>query len=225
MATLREQCPWDKKQTHLSLRKYLIEEAYEVLDVLDGFESLADERRDGGVADDKQLSELYTQLEEELGDLWFQVLFHAKLAEESGRFSIDDVAGTLRQKMVARHPHVFDDGASLIDGPSVETWEKIKQEEKQRTSIFDDIPAALPALLRAEKVIKRARRGGVPATYLGAEEISPNIEDDPEHGVGNALLTLVVEAVDAGVNPELALRSAVDEMVVRGRAAEASSGP
>jgi uncharacterized protein YabN with tetrapyrrole methylase and pyrophosphatase domain len=139
MARLRsaDGCPWDLEQTHESLEVHLIEEAHEVLDAIDR----------GAVG---------AELEEELGDLLLQVLFHAQMAADDGRFDVEGVAAALAGKLVHRHPHVFGDvtvgGASDV----VANWEAIKAEEKKRTGPFDDVPPSLPALLAAYKIQKRA---------------------------------------------------------------------
>ncbi|MEZ5226825.1 MAG: MazG nucleotide pyrophosphohydrolase domain-containing protein [Acidimicrobiales bacterium] len=127
---LRQDCPWDQDQTHASLRKYLVEESYEVLDAID---QLVD-------ADDDDVSAAYADLEEELGDLLFQVLFHAELAAEAGEFGIADVARTMHDKLVGRHPHVFGDVVANDAAAVVANWEAIKKVEKQRSSIMDGIP-------------------------------------------------------------------------------------
>jgi XTP/dITP diphosphohydrolase len=169
-------CPWDAEQTHQSLAKYLLEETYETLEAIET----------GDIA----------LLREELGDLLLQVLFHARLAEElpeGQRFSIDDVAGDLVDKLVHRHPHVFADtevsGADEVN----ENWERLKAAEKGRASVVDGVPMGQPALALAAKLVSRAERAGV----------DPPVEGD---GIGERLLAVVREAVAAGVDPELALR-------------------
>jgi XTP/dITP diphosphohydrolase len=169
-------CPWDATQTHQSLAKYLLEETYETLEAIET----------GDMA----------LLREELGDLLLQVLFHARLAEElpeGQRFSIDDVASDLVDKLVHRHPHVFADtevsGADEVN----ENWERLKAAEKGRASVVDGVPMGQPALALAAKLVSRAERAG----------IDPPVEGD---GIGERLLVLVREAVAAGVDPELALR-------------------
>jgi XTP/dITP diphosphohydrolase len=169
-------CPWDAAQTHQSLAKYLIEETYETLEAIET----------GDMA----------LLREELGDLLLQVLFHARLAEElpaGQRFSIDDVAGDLVDKLVHRHPHVFADVAVTGADEVNENWERLKAAEKGRTSITEGVPMGQPALALAAKLVSRADRAGVDVP----------IEGD---GVGERLLAVVRDAVAAGVDPELALR-------------------
>lgn len=148
MDTLRsdEGCPWDRKQTHDSLKPYLLEEAYELLDALD-------EGDDANIVD-------------ELGDVLLQVVFHARIASETGRFTMEDVVETLRQKLLRRHPHVFGD-AEAADADAVEqTWAAVKQKERTRREAFENdsllgsVPKALPALMEAEKIQRRAARVG-----------------------------------------------------------------
>jgi len=133
-------CPWDKEQTHSSLKKYLIEETYEVLDAID----------------DKNMNKFC----EELGDLLLQVVFHARIAEEQNNFDMNDVITGIADKLIRRHPHVF--GDLQVDSTSevLTNWEDIKAKEKKKESIFEDIPKSLPALMRAEKIQRKAARVG-----------------------------------------------------------------
>jgi tetrapyrrole methylase family protein/MazG family protein len=140
--TLRERCPWDRQQTHRSLTRHLLEETYEVLEAID------------------ELPAGYPHLEEELGDLLFQVAFHATLAAEKGWFTLADVAAGVHDKLVARHPHVFGDVEAATAEAVMENWEQIKRREKGRSSAMDGVPGALPALLYADKVQRRAASVG-----------------------------------------------------------------
>ncbi|WP_246031845.1 nucleoside triphosphate pyrophosphohydrolase [Salibacterium salarium] len=133
-------CPWDKKQTHQSLKKYLIEESYEVLDAIDQ-------------EDDEHL-------QEELGDVLLQVLLHAQIGEEDGFFTMDDVIETLTTKMIRRHPHVFGEAIAETEGQVNENWETIKKAEKNEDSLLADIPASMPALMRAYELQKKAAKVG-----------------------------------------------------------------
>jgi tetrapyrrole methylase family protein/MazG family protein len=135
-------CPWDAEQTHESLKRYLIEEAYEVLEAVD---SGSDEH-----------------LKEELGDLLLQPVFHAAIAEERGSFTMDDVLDTLADKLIRRHPHVFGDLEITDSQAQIENWEKIKKEEKgeERRSALAGVPPHLPALLKAQKITEKASRVG-----------------------------------------------------------------
>ena len=142
---LRERCPWDSVQTHDSLRPYVVEEAYEVVDAIEQLDA------DAGI----------DELEEELGDLLFQVVIHATIAAEEGWFTLADVARVVHDKLVRRHPHVFAglevDGADTV----VRNWDEIKAAEKGRSGPFDGIPASFPARLYAEKVLRRAAKAGL----------------------------------------------------------------
>jgi MazG family protein len=154
MAKLRSPkgCPWDREQTHLTLRRHAIEEVYELIDAIEA-------------RDDHEMTE-------ELGDLLLQVVFHCQLARERGAFDFEKVTRTLVEKLIRRHPHVF--GATKVkDVDEVwANWEKIKRAEKhgthlERKSAFDGIPKHLPALLRAEKLIKKAHKAKVPGIDSG----------------------------------------------------------
>ena len=180
--TLREQCPWDREQTHQSLRRYALEETYEVLEAIDAL--------------DEDEPTTIDHFEEELGDLLFQVYFHATIAEQEGWFTLADVARGIHDKLHSRHPHVFADVQADTADAVVQSWEQIKREEKGRTSAFDGIPITLPGLLYADEVLRKAKGLGV----------EPPRSDD----LGDRLLALVVEARAAGVDPELALRATVN---------------
>jgi len=148
---LREQCPWDQEQTHRSLVKYLIEETYEVVDAIEALDP------DDPATDD--------DLVEELGDLLYQIEFHATIAEQEGRFTIADVAQRVHDKLVRRHPHVFPpEGGDLVEVSGsddvVANWDAIKRVEKQRTSIFDGIPNSQPSLTFAAAVQRKAAKVG-----------------------------------------------------------------
>lgn len=212
MARLRRDCPWDRAQTHQSLRQFLLEEAYEVVDVIDRLEQASPE----------EAMAVSAELEEELGDLLFQILFHAELGTEAGWFTVADVARTLVDKMVRRHPHVYDDADASV-AATVGGWEHLKQQEKGRRSAMDDIPAALPALVRAEKLFKRAEQAGVPADHGPIASVVADLLPEGSDGgdVGQALLTLVDEARRRGVHPEEALRQATARAMGRYRDQEA----
>ncbi len=190
-------CPWDAEQTHQSLARYLLEEAYEVLEALDSGD------RD--------------HLREELGDLLLQVVFHARVAAEhrTDPWGIDEVARGIVDKLVRRHPHVFAD-VTVSGAADVESnWEALKAVEKGRRSALDGIPSAMPALARADKVLARLERSG-----LG---VAPVLEGDDTFGA--RLLELVAEARTAGVDPEAALRTATRVLAARVAEAEAGSTP
>ena len=230
MATLRapDGCPWDRKQTHESLKPYLLEEAYEVLETID--------HRDTA------------KLKEELGDVLLQVIFHSQIASESGTFTIDDVVDHLAAKLVRRHPHVFGDpdaATKPANGEQVlSQWEEIKRAERQAAggaqSALDGVPKALPALLRAYQVQARASRVGFDwshdATGLAdvfkkiAEEIgelqsalaaeaapssSASSRDEVAGELGDLLFSLVNLARFLKINPEDALRLSTNRFVDR----------
>jgi XTP/dITP diphosphohydrolase len=144
MDRLRSECPWDREQTHRSLARYLLEEAYETLEAIDRGDT--------------------AHLREELGDLLLQVFFHARIAaERPDGFDVEDVAGGIVDKLVYRHPHVFGD-VEVADAAEVDrNWEALKATEKGRTSPLEGVPAALPALAYADKVAGRLAKAGLPA--------------------------------------------------------------
>lgn len=218
MHRLRQDCPWDAEQTHASLRPYLLEEAYEVLEAIDGVVDRADDPDDDGSS--------HRHLEEELGDLWFQILFHSELAAEAGQFTVADVARNVHDKLVARHPHVF--GETVVDGAGavVANWEAIKKKEKGRSSIMEGIPAALPALSYAEKVLRKGGRSGAGADPAAvAAMIDAGIAADAgESEIGDLLLAVVDAARAAGVDAEGALRRVATEAKHRFMAAESGDG-
>jgi tetrapyrrole methylase family protein/MazG family protein len=186
---LRAECPWDREQTHRTLERYLIEETYEVLDAI-------------ATGDPDHL-------EEELGDLLFQVVFHATIAAEEGWFTLADVVRGIHDKLVSRHPHVFGD-VEVADAAEVASnWERIKSEEKGRSSVLDGVPSALPALMLAAKVLRKARAAGVEPELGGS-------------GLDDRLLELAAEAEAAGLDPEAALRERVRALMREIRAAEAT---
>ena len=165
--TLRQRCPWDRKQTHGSLGRHLLEESYEVLEAIDAVAAV-DAAIETGGAGGAQSSELghreeraVAHLEEELGDLLVQVYFHAALAAEAGRFTLADVARGVHDKLVSRHPHVFGDVVAETPEDVATNWETQKLVEKGRTSVTEGIPAALPALALAAKLQRKALAVGM----------------------------------------------------------------
>ena len=149
--TLRARCPWDQIQTHGSLGRHLLEEAYEALDAIEVV----------AATEPEVPAEAVAHLEEELGDLLFQVYFHALLATEEGRFTLADVAKGLHDKLVHRHPHVFGDAAADTPEDVAARWEVLKKAEKGRSSVTDGIPAALPALALSAKLQRKAESVGI----------------------------------------------------------------
>jgi XTP/dITP diphosphohydrolase len=185
-------CPWDAEQSHESLRRYLVEETYELLDAI--------ARDDRGA------------LVEELGDVLLQVLFHARIATEdaSEPFGIDEVAAALVSKLVSRHPHVFADGETLHDAESQQLrWEELKQVEKQRESSVDGVATGQPALALAAKLAQRAERAGIPRDLLPHGE-----------STGAALFAAAARARQAGEDPEDEVRIVALRFMARVRSAE-----
>ena len=191
-------CVWDREQTHASLVQYLIEETFELIEAIE-------------VGD-------HAELLEELGDVLYQVIFHADIAAEAGWFTLEDVAEHMRTKMVARHPHVFGDVSVETSADVVATWEAVKAVEKaHRTSVLDGIPQGMPSLALADKVLGRAAKVGVePAAAASI----PGTEEE----LGAQLLATVVAAKAAGLDSERALRSALRTVSDEVRAAEAAAG-
>jgi MazG family protein len=192
MATLRAPggCPWDARQTHASLAIHLLEEAHETLDAID--------RGDAG------------QLEEELGDLLLQIVFHAEIARGEGHFEIADVVDALVDKLVRRHPHVFGDAVAETADDVVVQWETLKHEQKGRADIAEGIPRALPALLLAHKVQRRlaGQNARFEASAERISEMASSLKEAPDAGetVGALLYEVVALAQSAGVDPEGVLR-------------------
>ena len=244
MAALRapDGCPWDRKQTHESLKPYLLEETYEVLEILD--------RQDR------------TKLPEELGDVLLQVLFHSQIASEAGSFTIEDVLEQLADKLIRRHPHVFEQGVSDLTPKNadqvVARWEEIKRTERQASgqpdSMLDGVPPTLPALLRAYQLQARASRVGFDWTHdaKGFDQVLGKIEEEiqelraairapassqaePDSGAatarqaqivaefGDVLFSLVNLARFIKVNPEDALRQSANRFVERFQFIEAEA--
>jgi tetrapyrrole methylase family protein/MazG family protein len=192
-------CPWDREQTHASLARHLLEETHEVLDAID--------------ADDGD------RLREELGDVLLQVVFHAQMAADEGAWDVDDVAQGIVEKLVRRHPHVF--GEVEVSGADevLINWERIKAQEKGERPLEDDIPATLPALARASKVLRRAAgwgfewRSSTSALEALKEEVgeleSHTDADNAEQEIGDVLFATVALARTLGVDPESALRRTI----------------
>ena len=175
-------CAWDREQTHESLVQYLIEETYELVDAIES-----------GSRD---------ELIEELGDVLYQVIFHADIAAEGEHFDIEDVAAHMTAKMIGRHPHVFGDESAETADDVVSLWETVKAVEKpHRTSVLDGIPQGMPSLALADKLIGRAQKIGVLAA--DAPAIVP-VNDEAE--LGGLLLAIVSSAKANGLNAERALR-------------------
>jgi len=236
--TLREQCPWDIEQTHDSLIPHLLEETYEVIDAihaLDATETTATDADPTGTDSTGTNSDPDADLIEELGDLLYQIEFHATIAEEEGRFTIADVANGIHDKLVRRHPHVFGHlvGSDLDTAEVLSNWDDIKRDEKSRTSVFDGIPRSMPALAYAAKVGSKASKVGFDWPDVGgafpkiAEETAELYEamhhpDDDDTGaaartdeLGDLLFAIVNVARHLRIDPELALRAATDKFRTR----------
>ncbi|MGW5780472.1 nucleoside triphosphate pyrophosphohydrolase [Streptomyces sp. NPDC003863] len=190
MDRIRRECPWTSRQTHQGLAKYAIEEAYELVEAIEEGDRL--------------------ELREELGDVLLQVVFHARIAEEDAEepFSVDDVAGTLVEKLIHRHPHVFGDATAETPEDVHAHWLRTKAIEKQRESVTDGVPLGQPGLALAAKLAGRVRTAGLDVKLPAAE------------GIGYELLALAARADAAGVDPEAALRAAAKTYRDAIRAAE-----
>jgi tetrapyrrole methylase family protein/MazG family protein len=217
MSQLRSKngCPWDKKQTHKSLKPYLLEEAHETLDAIDS-----------GNPDD---------LREELGDLLLQVVFHAQLAKEKDKFNLQAVAKTIGDKLMRRHPHVFGKSSRRISDIN-RKWEELKREEKpERKSALDGLPKSLPALLRAqrmhEKIQKHSqtKRDGhlvkeLNSAWNNFRKSLRGSKTQKENAAGEFLLTFARMAQSEGLHAEMALRQASKKFEKSFRKSE-KSGP
>ena len=190
-------CPWDAEQTHESLIKYLLEESYEFIDAIE--------------TDDR------AGMREELGDVLLQVYFHSRIAQDhpTDPFSIEDVAGAIADKLISRHPHVFENLEVSGTDEIIENWEAIKAREKGRTSAIDGIAMAQPALPLVAKILYRAEKYNVD---LHVDQYSS--EKATEKSVGEALASVIAWAHDNGIDPENALRAQAREMIRQIQAAE-----
>lgn len=213
MARLRSPggCPWDLQQTSRSLKPFLLEECYEVVEALD----------DGSPE----------KIREELGDVLFQIIFHARIAEEKGEFTIRDVIAGTVEKMTRRHPHVFGDVKLETEQEVLANWEEIKKRERgneQRTSILEGVPKDLPSLLRAHRLQERAARVGFDWSRI--EEVLPKLDEEIaefkeslkqenaagiEEELGDIFFVLVNISRFLGVNPEDALRKTISKFIYR----------
>lgn len=224
-------CPWDREQTHQTLKQYLIEEAHEVCEAIDK-------------GDDGELCE-------ELGDLALQVVFHAELAERAGRFTFEDAMASICRKLIDRHPHVFGDARADDSEAVLVNWERIKKEERRRkaeakggdagevarVSALDGVPASLPALLKARRLQSKAAKVGFDWEKAGdvkekvREEVAEFLDEitatpDPERlqdEFGDLLFSLVNLSRFIGVRPDDALQSACAKFARRFRAVESAA--
>lgn len=200
-------CPWDKEQTHKSLRQYLLEETYEVLESIDQNDP--------------------NSLKEELGDLLLQVVFHAQIADESQQFNVDDVIDSIVDKLIRRHPNVFGDQKIDTAEEQKQNWEKIKRNEG-RKSVIGGVPKQLPSLLRAIRIQEKVAHVGFDWTLIDdvwtkfEEEISElhqaisnKNQDEIEEEMGDLLFTLVNISKFLKINPEDALRGTIEKFIYR----------
>ena len=216
---LPDGCPWDKEQTHKSIRQDFIEETYEVIEAIDN--------------DDVSL------LREELGDVLLQVVFHAQIEREKGTFDIHDVANDICQKMIIRHPHVFGDVTADTTDKVLDNWDKIKMKTKSQTTqaeSMDSIARSLPSLIRAAKMQKKAAKVGFDFECLddAAAKVSEELnevkaacesgdENAKAEEIGDLLLSVVNVARFAGVDSEKALYDACEKFLARFTAMEKSA--
>ena len=214
-------CPWDAEQTHESLKRNMLEEAYEAIEAID-------ERNT-------------EHLKEELGDVLTQVVFHADIERESGRFCLDDVADAVCRKLIFRHPHVFGERKAGTAGDVLDLWDDVKRQEKHQDTVTDALRAvarSLPALWRAEKLQKKAEKAVNgsrldvwDAMDLMAERLydlsavlSEEKAGNPEDALGELLFAAVFAARMTGTDPEMALTKASDRFTERFAGAELNSG-
>lgn len=203
-------CPWDAEQTHTSLKRYLLEEAYEVIEAID---SGSDEL-----------------LQEELGDLLLQPVFHAAIAEERGAFTMEQVMATLADKLIRRHPHVFGDQEIASSEAQIANWEKIKKEEKgeERRSALSGIPPHLPALMKAQKITEKASRVGFDWEHVDQvmakvleelhefeEAMAQGSQERMEAELGDLLFAIVNLGRFLALDPEEALRKTISRFQSR----------
>jgi len=219
MEHLRKDCPWDRAQSFETIAPYTIEEAYEVSEAIDNQDMKA--------------------LREELGDLLFQVIFHSKMANEMGEFDFDSVCDALTTKMVDRHPHVFKTRDVRTAAEQTISWEVMKAEERKakgHNSLLDDVALALPALMRAEKLQKRAARVGfdwpdlegvldkiVEEAQEVAEAAEVKAQSEIEGEIGDLIFAVTNLARKLGIDPELALRRTNTKFTQRFQYIEASA--
>ena len=211
---LREECPWDMEQTHESLSRHLIEEAYELLDAL---ASIHEEDSN------------YAQVKDELGDLLLQILLHSKIAEENNHFAIVDVIDSLKSKLIERHPHVFGD-VKLDSAEEVEKqWETIKQKDSSQ-SIFDDINSKLPSITRAFKTQRKAKKLNL--SYADYEEALSDLLsevkelkeakklEDRKSEIGDVLFSIINVCRYLEADPEIQLNKSTQRFIERAQYVE-----
>ena len=203
-------CPWDAEQSHESLKRYLLEEAYEVIEAIDTKDA--------------------AHLKEELGDLLLQPVFHAAIAEEKGEFTMDDVLDAINEKLIRRHPHVFGEAVIESSEAQVENWEKIKKQEKgvQRKSALSGVPPGLPALMQAQKITEKAARVGFDWEHTDQvfakvmeelhefeEAMLAGDQQEMESELGDLLFAIVNLGRFLAIDPEEALRGTIQRFTKR----------
>lgn len=213
MRELRSRCPWDREQTHESLRQYLLEETYEVLESLD--------------------EKKYDELKKEMGDLMLQILFHSRIASENGRFDLTDVLRLINDKLIRRHPHVFGEVEAGDAEQVLKNWEQIKLKEVDRNSVLDGVPKALPALVRAYRVQEKASRVGFDWGHI--DDVWKKVHEEidelkqaalsgdaarQEDELGDVLFSMVNLSRFMPANPEDALRGTIEKFTRRFRYVE-----
>ncbi len=202
MRKVKTECPWDKQQTHQTLRQYFIEETYEVIDTIDEMN--------------------YPEMEEELGDVLTQIAFHALLAEDKKKFKIEDVCNTVSEKLIRRHPHIFSDVEVKDEHDVLKNWENIKLKEGNKESILDGVPKHLPALIKAYRVQSKAGRvgfdwedygGAFAKLYEELDELKESVESEDknriEEELGDLLFAIANLSRKLEINPEDALRGTI----------------
>ncbi len=208
MKELRQKCPWDRKQTHQSLRQYILEEAYETVEAIDNQD--------------------WNELKKELGDLLLQIVFQAEIAEEEKRFQLADVIHHINEKLIERHPHVFGDTQVSSAEEVKDNWEQIKYKTEKRTSILQGVPKHLCALLRAQRIQDKAAHVGfdwedpkevIQKVKEEVQELESALEnhnaEEAEEEIGDLLFSLVNLSRFLNINAEDALRKTTNKFIAR----------
>ncbi|TAN31254.1 MAG: MazG family protein [Actinomycetota bacterium] len=223
IARLRNECPWDKEQTHQSLAVHLIEESYEVVDAIEKLSTISDR---------EQEEALFEEFKGELGDLLVQVYFHANLAMEESHFDLNDIAETVTRKLIRRHPHVFTELEVSGSEQVIANWERIKHTQEGRSSVLEGIPQSLPSLLLVSKLLRRSTALGLelPSAEVSMDEISKVWQGllsaaalgkpGSTEGFGELLWWIANLAIQIGIDLESALRSRTREFIEVIKAAE-----
>lgn len=199
-------CPWDREQTHQSIKESLIEEGYELIEAIDGGDN--------------------AKIADESGDVLLQVVFHARIAEENGEYTMDDVTDCICRKLIHRHPHVFGDVNVKNSDEVLKNWDAIKRADREQKSISDElkgVSAYLPSLMRARKIQHKAEKAGYmfpdiknTAISLGSilmEMSEINDKEIAEKYIGKILFNMVVASRELGIDPEVALASRISEFI------------